>query len=84
MRIKHYAGILLIELWADLIYEYDMDTEKAAACLPVTRPLTLSTRLGGGKDGEDRAVGMSRFISNISGFISSRMVECLWPIYRAD
>ena len=43
MRIKHYAGILLIEFWADLIYEYDMDTEKAAACLPVTRPLTLST-----------------------------------------
>ena len=41
MRIKHYAGILLIEFWADLIYEYDMDTEKAAACLPV---ITLSTR----------------------------------------
>ena len=44
MRIKHYAGILLIEFWADLIYEYDMDTEKATACLSVTRPLTLSTR----------------------------------------
>ena len=52
-------------------------------------------RLSRGKDVEARAVGMSRFISNISGFISSRtamelilcfdsMVECLWLISRAD
>ena len=46
MRIKHYAGTLLIEFWADLIYEYDMDTEKAAACLPV---ITLSTCSAEGK-----------------------------------
>ena len=49
IRLKHYAGILVIEFQADLIYEYDMDTEKAAACLPVTRPLTLSTRSAEGK-----------------------------------
>ena len=30
IRLKHYAGILLIEFWADLIY--DIVTEKAEAC----------------------------------------------------
>ena len=32
IRLKHYAGILLIEFWADLIY--DMDTEEAAVWVP--------------------------------------------------
>ena len=32
IRLKHYPGILLIEFWADLIY--NMDTGKAAACVP--------------------------------------------------
>ena len=31
VRLKHYAGILVIEFWADLIY--NMETEKAVACL---------------------------------------------------
>ena len=32
MRLKHYAGILLIEFWDDLIY--NMDTGKAVSCVP--------------------------------------------------
>ena len=66
MGLKQYAGILLIEFCADLIY--NMDTGKAAVCEPDHCQYGLSR----GKDGEARAVGMSRFISNISGFISSR------------
>ena len=67
IRLKHYAGILVNEFWADLIY--NMDTGKGGD-VP-TGPLTLSTHSGGGKDGKARPVGISRFISNISGFISS-------------
>ena len=44
IRLKHYAGILLIEFWDDLIYNMDMgtngsvDTEEArAAWVPVFR-----------------------------------------------
>ena len=32
IRLKHYAGILVIEFWADLMY--NMDTEEAAAGVP--------------------------------------------------
>ena len=60
MRLKHYAGILVIEFWADLMYEYDMDTEKAAAWVP----LTLSTARAEAKMARPASgpVGMSRFI----------------------
>ena len=51
MRLKQYAGILLIECWADLIY--NMDTGKAAVCEPAEAKMA---RPAGGP------FGISRFI----------------------
>ena len=66
IRLKQYAGILVIEFWDDLIY--NMDTGKAVSCVPdhcQHARVDAETWRG-------RPVGISRFISNISGFIPSR------------
>ena len=67
IRVKHYAGILLIEFWADLMY--NMDTGKAAVCEPDhCQPHRVEAKVARPAGGP---VGMSQFISNISGFIPS-------------
>ena len=48
IRLKHYAGILVIEFWDDLIY--NMDTGKAAVCEPDHCQYGSSR----GRDGEAR------------------------------
>ena len=68
MRLKHYAGILVIEFWDDLIYNMETGKGGGVPTGPLVHCQYGSSR---GKDGEARAVGMSRFISNILGFIPS-------------